>query len=886
MALLPVLGFEAYTEYDARQVRQQLMEDEALRLVRLVASEQQRIIDSTEQILNTLASSPAVQDNLPALCQRLLTNLMAQSPRFTTAAVIDLHGHTICSPTPVDPGVDASRRAFFRLALESGSFALGGYVVGDVTGLRTIHMAKPLKNRNGDVVGVIALGLSVDWLGQQLASLALPPGSVASISDRNGIILARAPPAPGYVGQQVLDRTRFVLEGNRVAVAQATTRDEQPRMVGYSPPGAEPKGLAITVGLDRDITFAAITQANRMGLVLIIASAVLALLITGILGARLIWHPVQGLLAVADKWRKGDLAARSGVRADGSEFGRLGTAFDAMAEAQQAREKVLAESESRLRLATEGAGVGTWELDLVTGQGQWSAESVALLAAGRSTFTGDGWLAVLHPDDRGRVIEAWQRAIKDGSVYEVIYRTVAPAPDGGERWLFTRGRIEHDAVGHPIRGAGVVVDVTARLRAESALAELNRDLNRRVAEEVAAREAAQARAAQAERLQALGQLAGGIAHDFNNVLQRVEGAGVLIERRPNDETGVRRYATMLLEAAGRGASITRRLLAFAGRADLRAKPLEVATVLSGMQDVFAHSLGAAIGVEVRLANDVPPILADKGQLETALINLATNARDAMPNGGRLTLVADPESVSADGPPHPFGLSPGRFVRLAVADTGKGMDATTLARATDPFFTTKPTGVGTGLGLPMVRGFIEQSGGALNITSRPGNGTTVTLWLPAAEPSHLPAPPLPQAAEAPPANVTSRALAVTRLMLVDDEEMLRELLAEQLEEAGYRVLIAANGNEALALLAAGEAVDVLVSDLSMPGINGIAVIRAAQEARPGLPAVLLTGYASDGAALAVGEVVAGSYSLLRKPIHLKDLVDRVESLLAARENAAG
>ena len=455
--------------------------------------------------------------------------------------------------------------------------------------------------------------------------------------------------------------------------------------------------------------------------------------------------------------------------------------------------------------------------------------------------------------------------------------------DTGETWMvsYNFAPIRNEA-GTVIGSVVVGRDITERKRIEAALHKLNSELEARVADEVAAREVAQARAVQGERMQALGQLAGGIAHDLNNVLQAVQGAAALIDRRPHDEAGIRRLARMVIEAADRGASTTRRLLAFGRRSDLRAEPLDVAAMLRGMREIFSHTLGVAIEVEVRLADDVPAVLADKGQLETALVNLGINARDAMRNGGRLTLAAKVEIV-ANGSPHPVGLASGRYVRISLTDTGTGMDAATLTRATEPFFTTKLVGTGTGLGLPMARGFAEQSGGALNIVSSPGHGTTVTLYLPTAEPVRPEAEVPPPAVKEAPAEAAKPA---TRLLLVDDEDLLREVLAEQLETAGYHVLVAANGTEALALLAVGEAVDALITDLSMPDVDGLAVIRGAQERYPGLPAVLLTGYAGDGAALAVAGLVAGSFSLLRKPIRLHELTDRLEVLLAARQKAGG
>ena len=413
---------------------------------------------------------------------------------------------------------------------------------------------------------------------------------------------------------------------------------------------------------------------------------------------------------------------------------------------------------------------------------------------------------------------------------------------------------------------------------ETRIAERTEDLraaSARLAEEVREREKTQALLMQAQRMEALGQLAGGIAHDFNNILQAVGGALSLIDRRPEDAESARHLARLALEVVQRGAAITRRLLAFGRRGDLRTETLDAVDLLRGLQEILTPTLGANIEVNVRFEPDLGLFRADKGQLETVLVNLATNARDAMPEGGQLSFSAGSEVVSGGGPAHVHGVAPGRYVRLTVADTGAGMDAATLAHACDPFFTTKPHGAGTGLGLAMAVGFASQSGGTLGIESTPGEGTTVTLWLPAADPDGAAvAAPSQNAADAECA--PHPATKTTRVLVVDDEDMVRETLAQNLEFEGFGVLTAANGTEALSLLAAGEAVDAIVTDLSMPGMDGLALIRAAQARRPGLPAVLLTGYAGDDTALAAS---GGAFSLLRKPANFHDVLDTVQSLLA-------
>ena len=389
------------------------------------------------------------------------------------------------------------------------------------------------------------------------------------------------------------------------------------------------------------------------------------------------------------------------------------------------------------------------------------------------------------------------------------------------------------------------------------------------------REAALERLAQAQRMEALGRLAGGVAHDFNNVLQAVLGGARVIQRRPGDAKAVQRLAGMVAEAAERGASVTRRLLAFARRGELRVEPVEIGPLLTGLHEVLTHTLGANIRVRIEADPALPVILTDRGQLETVLVNLAVNARDAMAphGGGDLTLSAALEEVPA-GAEHPAALPPGTYLRLAVADTGAGMDAATLARAGEPFFTTKLKGEGTGLGLAMAKGFAEQSGGALDIQSEPGQGTVVTLWLPhTGEEVPAEAGTIRTAPAAPRPDKLGG-----RILVVDDEPQVRTLLAAALREHGHEVEETHDGPTALARLDR-PGIDLLVTDLAMPGMDGLELLREARKRQAGLPGLLVTGYAGDADAgefaAAVGD---GPLMLLRKPVDPEELADRVAALL--------
>jgi signal transduction histidine kinase len=441
-------------------------------------------------------------------------------------------------------------------------------------------------------------------------------------------------------------------------------------------------------------------------------------------------------------------------------------------------------------------------------------------------------------------------------------------------------------------------------RTQEELGRLNRALERRVEErtqelraanvrlreQMVERERIEARLFQAQKLEALGQLAGGVAHDFNNVLQAVLGGTRLIERRSADSAAVGRLAAMVLEAAERGAAVTRRLLAFARRDELRAEAVDTRDLLAGLREMLAHTLSSGVEVRVDAPAGLPQVRADRGQLETALVNLATNARDAMAprRGGALTIRAASEEVAA-GAAHPAGLMPGAYVRLTVADEGVGMDVATLARATEPFFTTKPRGRGTGLGLAMVKGFAEQSGGALDMESAPEHGTVASLWLPQTEGATMAA--MPGASEGDRGETAARptelslipARPVARVLLVDDETAVRAVLAEGLADCGFDVVEAENGAAALARLDAGGRFDLLITDLTMPRMDGLTLILEARVRVPALPALLVTGDASAASAsetLLDSATRSGPLKLLQKPIWLDDLTQQAALLLGS------
>ena len=371
--------------------------------------------------------------------------------------------------------------------------------------------------------------------------------------------------------------------------------------------------------------------------------------------------------------------------------------------------------------------------------------------------------------------------------------------------------------------------------ARSRLEELNQlaaDLERRVEQRTAEHAAAVAQLHEAQKLETLGQLTGGVAHDFNNLLTPITGALDLLQRKYAD--GDPRTARLLanaIQAANRAKTLLQRLLGFARRQALRTEAVDITALVVGMHDLIASSVGPEIELKLRAPPGLPAAMVDPNQLELAILNLTVNARDAMPDGGPLTILADEVAMGPGSDPR---LKPGLYVRLSVIDAGVGMDADTRARAIEPFYSTKEFGHGTGLGLSMVHGLAAQLGGGFALTSAPGQGTRVDLYLPVAAEGAAARPRAVAEAVAP----MGRRLSI---LLADDEEIVRIATAELIRDLGHEVAEAESGAEALARLEAGLKIDVLITDYLMPGMNGGALARKVAEGRPDIPVLLITGY---------------------------------------------
>ena len=457
-------------------------------------------------------------------------------------------------------------------------------------------------------------------------------------------------------------------------------------------------------------------------------------------------------------------------------------------------------------------------------------------------------LAKGRPEALQQMRSLWQRAL-DGEAFTDI--TQITDPKRGLRYYETKFSPLYGPEGNQIGAYQFAYDVTDRLRDQQQLAD------------------ATARMHEMAKLETLGQLTGGVAHDFNNLLTPIVGALDMLRRRHDTDERSNRLISGAMQAAERAATLVQRLLSFARRQHLEARTVDVKALVEGMHDLMQRTIGPHIAVRIETAANVPLAKVDPAQLELAVLNLAVNARDAMGGGGKIQISLE-EAHVADGVEET--LQPGRYIRLSVTDTGVGMDEQTLARAIEPFFTTKGQGEGTGLGLSMVHGLAAQSGGALKIRSQVGKGTSAELWLPAAS-----------GVEVAPEEETLEVPAQPRranILIVDDEDLVRAATAEMLREMGHTVAEASTGAGALERLHANHDIDLLITDYLMPGMRGSELVEDARKLRPGLPVLLLTGYAN----LAKGE--AAGLPRLAKPFREADLARSVAALLTDPKRPSG
>ncbi len=525
----------------------------------------------------------------------------------------------------------------------------------------------------------------------------------------------------------------------------------------------------------------------------------------------------------------------------------LGVALDRYFSEIRRSAKLLQESEQRWQFALEGANQGVWDWDVQTNEVFYSPRWKTMLGFETCEIghTLSEWKSRVHPEDLPRVLGEVERHL-EGRTPSYISEHRLRCKDGSFKWILVQGKVmsrTQDA--KPLRFLGTHSDITERKRLEAQLR-------------------------QAQKLEAIGQLAGGVAHDFNNILAASVMQLGLLQMKPDLDDETRRALSDLQEGSQRAADLTRQLLMFSRRSVLAVRPIDLNQVVVNLLKMLKRLIGEHVDLRFDGGSALPLVEADAGLLEQVLMNLVVNARDAMPQGGRITISTALAGLEASRAAANPSRGEGRFVRLAVSDAGCGMDAATLKRVFEPFFTTKEAGKGTGLGLATVHGIVAQHNGWVEVDSALGQGSTFRVYLPAAV--RAPEEVLLVSQTQPPQRGSET------ILLVEDESALRGLLARALRALGYRVHEAANGQEAMTLWRThGPEVDLLFTDMVMPeGMTGWELAKRLQSAKPGLKAIISSGYSTEMAEAGVPSNAGIVY--LPKPYDATVLADVVRSSL--------
>lgn len=822
-----------------------MMATEASLAVEAAASRIDERIRAADALLLGLSSTLYAKPELRAPNERVLMRALTASPSpVANLFLLDSAGTLTASALSVgaagEPVRAFANRGYFNVVRRDRGLVVGeirrSVVLADKPWV--VVLSRAITNDTGAFTGVVSLTLRLDSLIASSRGTMAVGSPTVTIFDTSGVVLASTDDSDSTVGQQ-----RFRPGVNLDSTGADTVRgaNGELKLVGFTRTRFAP--WRVNVGISQSALDERVDGSLRRELALFFLALDLAVVAAYLVGQR-ITQPLAELVNAARAFERGETGSRAAARGP-SEVRLLGNAFNQMAETVERRNVALADSERRYRLLFDSNPLPMWA---------WDADTMQIMAINEAAVEKYGY-------DREHFLSLRVVDLLDPSELERFSGARLPFSENRQSagtWLHrtANGRaVAMEVVTTSSRRLGraswlsVGIDVTARREAEGALARSEEQLR------------------QSQKMEAIGTFAGGISHDFNNLLTGMLGYCDLALSELPEDTEARRDIEEVRALAVRGSDLARQILTVSRKQVVQPTRLDPNDIVRGLDRLLRRVVGAHIDFDVQLAENVGTMRADAGQLEQVLLNLASNARDAMPTGGMLRILT--RVISADMSPAD-GLPPGQsWVLIAVTDTGAGMSAEVRERIFEPFFTTKERGKGTGLGLALAYAMVEQAGGVIRVDSQPGAGTTFSLYFPRLDE----AAPLPIVDD-----VSMESLAGTEtILLAEDEDSVRAVATTALERYGYRVLSAADGDSAIAISRAFPGhIDLLLTDVVMPGMNGRELAENMRRLRPGIHVIFASGYTDDESLM--GDVRRDERTFLQKPFTTRDLVRRVRNTL--------
>ena len=855
IATLPAAGLLIYYGLEGRAKARVKALDETLRLASDKSVLYENIIMNARQTLSILSQLHQLQQHGPEVCSAIFASLLRETEAYTGLAAAKPDGEVFASAPPIARPANFADRQWFQRVMQTRGFVIGEYVLGRISGKPLIVLGYPVLDHTGEITTVLCIGLDLAWMEKSLRKSELAKGMSLTVIDSNGTILVRLPDPENLIGkampEQPLIRTMLTRgEG----VAEGVGLDGKPCLLGFTSVGKRPEAIHMGVSIPRHMAFADVRRSTVQSLILVALVAVIGLVGGWFISGLFVLSPVTRLLHMTKQLTAGDLAIRRERPYVPGEIGQLAYHFELMADSLKRREaerdraeEALRESEEKYRTILSDMEEGYYEVDLA-GNFLFFNDAVPKFGGySRDEFMGTNYRDYTDEETAKQLYKVYNQVYTNGTPVKGFEWKII-RKDGTELYMEVSIFLntKQGFKGNPIGFRGLLRDVTERKEEE----EENRKL--------------EAQFLHAQKMEAVGRLAGGIAHDFNNLLTTIIGYTGLVMLHMGKDNPLYGNLEEINRAAKSAASLIRQLLAFSRRQIIQPVVLNLNRVAGGIEKMLRRLIGEDIEL-------VTILEADPGQIEQVIMNLAVNAKDALPQGGKITIETanvDLDDVYASN--HGVELTPGPYVMLAVSDTGMGMDKETQSKIFEPFFTTKEKGKGTGLGLSTVYGMVKQSHGFIWVYSEPGKGTTFKLYFPRAEKGEIVRKENPS---------LGKVGGSETILVVEDDQSVRGLAASALSNYGYAVIEAETGEEALETFSQHEEeIHLLLADVVLPGMSGRELAERLTSRYPQTKVLYMSGYAYN--AIVHQGVLEEGIEFIQKPFSPEPLARKVREVLDA------